>query len=127
MGNIFDNPAAFEPFFCDVIVVEGRRANPAGSPKAGTRTVRGTFRASVVDNGFSDPIAAADAESGVRSFTVSVPAGEWLERTEPQVGDRVRVESVGGRAARLPPLAVCSVGLMPGCVWTFEAREVCNG
>lgn len=86
--------------------------------------MRGTFRASVVDAGFADPISDGDAESGVRAFSVSVPAGEWLERTAPQVGDRIKVESVCGRAVKLPTLAVASVGLLPGGVWTFGAREV---
>ena len=109
----FDIRPAFAPFFSDTIVVDGVR------PFAGvSRRVSGTFKACVIDCGFSDAMSEADAESDVREFSVSLPAGEWIDRTRPQVGDRIRLAD--GRQ-----LAVAHVNSLAGDTWSMTAREVC--
>lgn len=111
MSDIFHNPAAYDPFFSDTIVVDGVR------PFAdGTRTVSGTFRACVLDNGYADGFDA-DAESTVRTFSVQVKAGDWVDETRPQVGDRITL-------ACGVTLAISSVNNLVGDVWTMTAKEV---
>ena len=114
MSSIFHNAAAMAPFFDDVIIVEGRRTS---SDHNGTRSISGTFRACVIDNGFADPIAAGDAESNVRTYTIITPVGGWLERTPPQTGDRITLEN--GRR-----LAVQRINALDAGDWTLTAKEV---
>ena len=120
MPGTFQMPAsAFAPFFDEVISVEGRRSatlSADGAP-AVTRNVSGSFYACVFDNGFADPLADADAESGVRTFSITVRAGDWIEGTKPQTGDRVHL-------ADGTLLAVNSVGMLAGDTWVLTAREV---
>ena len=114
MSSIFHNPAAMSPFFDDVIIVKGVRASASQTSQT---PICGTFRACVFDNGFADPIASADAESNVRTFTIITPAGEWLERNPPQVGDTVAMD---GR----PPLRVARIDSLDGDEWVMTAKEV---
>ena len=107
--------AALAPFFDETIVVEGKRKHGSG-----TRSVRGTFNACVFDNGFADPFAEADAESNVRTFSVSVRAGDWIERTHPQLGDRITFNKQGSTIN----LAVSRVESLLGDIWALTAREV---
>ena len=107
--------AALAPFFDETIVVEGKRKHGSG-----TRSVRGTFNACVFDNGFADPFAEADAESNVRTFSISVRAGDWIERTPPQTGDRI---SIDGQSQTFK-LAVSRVDSVLGDTWTCTAKEV---
>lgn len=113
MHNLFDNPAAFAPFFDDVIVVEGVRPSADGA----ARKVEGSFSASVVYNGFSEPLMEGDADSDVRTYSVSIRSGDWVDGTKPQVGDRVRLAD-GTR------LAVSRTDNLLGEIWTLTAREV---
>ena len=106
----FDRPSAFRRFYDDEIVVEAQRAG---------RSVKGTFKACVFDSGFAEPFADADAETDVRSFSVSVRAGDWIDAKPPQVGDRIALVREGFSYS----LAVKSVS--PGVGdWCMDAREV---
>ena len=144
MSSIFHNAAAMAPFFDDVIVVEGVRAStpqplnpstpqplnnstsqPLNNPtiqQSNNQTIpqptriRGTFRACVIDNGFADPVAAGDAESSVRTYTIVTPAGEWLAHTPPQTGDRITLSN--GRH-----LAVQAINSIDAADWTITAKE----
>ena len=120
MPSVFDNPDAFGPFFDETIVVEGKR--PASRAAGASRPVKGTFRACVFDNGFADPFAEGDADSNVRTFSVSVRPGDWIEGTPPQPGDRITLERDGFSFH----LAVKDVTPTFGS-WTVAAREVKNG
>jgi len=108
-------PNAFAPFFDETIVVEGVRKHGSG-----TRSVRGSFKACVFDSGFADPFAEADAESNARAFSVSVRAGDWLDRTPPQTGDRISFDKQGLSFK----LAVSRVESLFGDTWTLTAKEV---
>lgn len=120
----FASPAAFAPFFREAVAVEGRREAIPALNGGGTvaRSVRGTFRACVMDCGFAEPLADGDATCSARVYAVSVRKGDWVDRTPPRVGDRVRA-TVGGRSASL---VVTSVSCGED-VWTAEAREVLDG
>ena len=109
-------PSAFSVFFDCPISVEGERAH---SSQAG-RKVAGSYMACVFDNGYVDPFAEADAESNVRSFGISVKAGDWLDNEPPQVGDRITLPQ-GNINFKL---AVFRVESILGDTWTLTAREV---
>lgn len=104
------------PFFDETIVVEGVRPGVADGT---TRTVKGTFKACVFDNGLADPFADADAESNVRTFSISVRARDWIERTPPQTGDRISIDRPGITFK----LAVSRVDSVLGDTWTCTAKE----
>ena len=112
MHNLFDNPAAFAPFFDDEIVVEGRRKDDDG-----TRKVEGSFSACVVYNGFSEALMEGDADSDVRTYSISIRSGDWVDGSKPQVGDRVRL-------ADGTQLAVSRTDNLLGDIWSLTAREV---
>lgn len=86
MASLFDNPAAFAPFFRDRVAVEGTRAG---------RRVAGTFRACVLDQGLDD-VVAEDSTSTVRrriAVTFMVGGESWpKDGTVPQKGDRVTLD-----------------------------------
>ena len=113
MNSFFDNPAAIAPFFDDVIVVEGVRPFADG----GRRKVQGTFSACVLDAGFSEPLIEGDADSDVRTYSVSIRSGDWVDGTKPQVGDRVQL-------ANGTLLAVSRTDNLLGDIWSLTAREV---
>jgi hypothetical protein len=136
MPGIFHNSAAFVPFFDCVISVEGLRASSSSGSAAPTlaaataaRKVSGTFKACVFDNGFADPFAAADADSNVRTFSISVRAGDWIERTPPQIGDRITIHEEmevpeGALCPKSHALTVSRVDSVTGDIWSFRAKEV---
>ncbi len=103
---------AFSPFFDRRISVEGSRLFAPGQ----TRGVAGTYCACIFDNGFADPFADADAASAVRTYSISVLAGDWLDHEPPQVGDRVTCGDI--------KLAVSRVNSVLGDTWELTAREV---
>ena len=105
--------SAFDPMLCDTIVVEGKR-NVSGSV---TRPVSGTFRASVMENGYAEPTSDQDAERKVLMIVVWVKEGDWIEKSPPQVGDRIFLEN--GRQ-----FAVKEAGAPFGGIWPMEAWEV---
>jgi hypothetical protein len=109
----FNCPAAFSPFFDDAIVVEGVRSSADG----GRRKVQGTFSACVLDTGFAEPLMEGDADSDVRTYSVSIRSGDWVDGTKPQVGDRVRL-------ADGTQLAVSRTDNLLGEIWSLTAREV---
>jgi hypothetical protein len=109
----FNCPAAFSPFFDDAIVVEGVRSSADG----GRRKVQGTFSACVLDTGFAEPLMEGDADSDVRTYSVSIRSGDWVDGTKPQVGDRVRLTNG-------TQLAVSRTDNLLGENWSLTAREV---
>lgn len=112
MNSFFNNPAAFAPFFGDVIAVSGRRRADGE-----VREFAGTFSACVLETSFSDAAVETDADSSVRTFSVSVATGDWLDGQRPQIGDRIRL-------ADGLTLAVSHVDNLAGDTWTLSAREV---
>lgn len=120
MPDIFHNTAAVAQFFTDCISVEGLRAfilSASGDAADTARKVSGTYSACVFPNGFADPFAEADADTDVRTFTILIPAGEWLDHTHPQVGDLVTLDSG-------EQLAVSRIDSLTGDTWSLTAKEV---
>lgn len=108
----FNPRNAFAPFFGDVIAVSGRRRVDGE-----VRDFSGTFSACVLETSFSDASVETDADSSVRTFSVSVASGDWLDGQRPQIGDRIKL-------ADGLPLAVSHVDNLAGDTWTLAAREV---
>lgn len=106
MASLFDNPAAFAPFFRDRVAVEGTRA--------GGRRVAGTLRACVLDQGLDDVVAEDSASTVRRRYSVVVRRADWFDVEAPRPGFKVALED--GTA-----LSVQSVGSMPG-MYVLEAR-----
>ena len=104
--------SVFSPFFDRRISVEGKRPFTPGH----SRKVAGTFQACVFDNGPSDPLMDTDAGTNVRTFSISVRAGDWLDHTPPQTGDTITIGEVR--------TAVSRVETVTGDTWTLTAREV---
>lgn len=113
---------AFSPFFDTLVSVEGDRAASTG----GTTRIAGTYSACVFDNSFALPFSEADVDSSVRTFSVHVLAGDWLERKPPQVGDRITVANAEPCTPELPSiqLAVSKIDSLFGDVWMFTAKEI---
>lgn len=87
MASIFDNPAAFAPFFRDRVAVEGTRA--------GGHRVAGTFRACVLDQGLDDVVAEGSTSTVRRRIAVTFMVGgdSWpKDGTVPQRGDLVTLD-----------------------------------
>lgn len=80
MISIFHNPAAFAPFYDDVVAVEGAAGRPL-------RT--GPLAACVLDQGLDDPVAEGGVASARRRFTVSIRVADWPASRPPQIGDVV--------------------------------------
>ena len=116
------NSRAFRHFFDEPIVVEGERPclDTAQGASPSARSVKGTFLACVFDNGLSSPFADSDVDTDVRTFSISVRARDWIERTPPQLGDRISLDSNGISFK----LAVSRVESLLGDIWTVTAKEV---
>ena len=86
----FNNSAAFEPFFDEIVEITATR--PSG-------VIAGAFRACVLPITFVDPYASVDSSSEVQKFSVLIPKngeGAWIERivgSKPVIGDRVDLKS----------------------------------
>lgn len=108
---------AFSPFFDTSISVEGNR-------KSGN--VAGTYNACVFDNGFADPMIEVDGDTTVRTYSIMIKAGDWLEERPPQIGDRITIGNSTDCARDLPliRLAVSSVDSLLGDTWSMTATEV---
>lgn len=108
---------AFSQFFDVPISVTGKR-------KSGN--VAGTYDACVFDNGYADPMMETDADTSVRTYSIMIKAGDWLEMRPPQVGDRIAVNVSSDCARDLPTinLAVSSVDSLLGDTWSLTATEV---
>ena len=132
MPDIFHNSAAFTPFFGCVISVEGLRASSSSGSAAPTlaaataaRKVSGSFEAYITDNGFANAFAAADADSNVRTFSISMRAINWSERTPPQIGDRITIQESKETPSLVGlSLAVSRVDSVTGDTWFLTAKEV---
>ena len=118
MTNPFsDFKAAFIPFFDIPVAVEGLRENGK---------VAGTFMACVFDNGFAAPFTDTDVDSTIRTYSISIMAGDWLEKLPPQVGDKIMVSYADDCTPNLPNinLAVSHIDSLVGDIWTLTAKEV---
>lgn len=113
-----DCDKAFAPFFDTPIAVEGNRADG--------KRVAGNFIACVFDNGFADPFTEADADSTIRTFSISIIAGDWLEGKPPQVGDKIYVSNPDDCTPDLPNLvlAVSRIDSILGDTWVLTAKEI---
>ena len=106
MGGMFDCPGAFDPFFDDLVSVEGR---------VGDRVVKtGAIPACVFDQGLDDPLSDEDTHTNRRRFSVTIRARDWLEVDGPQVGFTVELKD-GLK------LSVTSVAVVHGD-YAIEAR-----
>lgn len=108
---------AFSMFFDTPISVSGER--PSGS-------IAGNFNACVFDQGFADAFSEGDADTTIRTFSISILAGDWLEQKPPQIGDKVVINKPTSCAPNLPVLnlVVSHIDQLLGDVWIFTAREV---
>ena len=106
MTSIFDNPYAFDPFFDDIVSVEGR---------IGDCVVKtGAIPACVFDQGLDDPLSDEDTHTNRRRFSVTIRACDWPEVDGPRIG--FTLELADGRR-----LAVDSVSVVQGD-YQIEAR-----
>ena len=79
MPSIFDNPAAFAPFFGDDVMVRGATGE--------RRHVAAAMKCCVFDRGFADAYADDSTASGVRMIEVLFPVREWPYPEPPLPGD----------------------------------------
>lgn len=86
MAGMFDNPGPFDPFFDDVVCIEGVRDG---------RTVCETVPACVMDQGFDDPLTDVSTETNRRKVEVTVRRSDWREILPPQTCDVVRLDDGG--------------------------------
>ena len=104
---LFDNPAAFAPFYDDVVAVEGTRTD---------RVLKtGPLAACVFDQGLDDPLADGDVSSVRRRYSISIRVADWPDTAPPQIGDTVLLADGNGR------LSVLSVARSLGDI-VMEAR-----
>ena len=85
MPSPFFNPAAFTPFYDQLVVVNGAAQ-------------RGTFKACVFEEGFDDPLSEVSVETDTRSAVIVIPKtgdGGWNCQERPRVGDKVTILSWG--------------------------------
>jgi len=85
MPSIFHNPAAFAPFFDQSVGYHGLAQS-------------GTFKASVCEDGLSDPLAEASVDTDVKAVVVTIPKfgeGGWNHTSRPRVGDKITLLSWG--------------------------------
>ncbi len=123
MKTIFtDTQNAFEPFFDTPVFVKGRRPDERNEIKL----VSGTFYACVFDQGFANPILDADADTDVKTYTIQIRAGDWLNKLPPQIGDEVQIGKQMECAPNAPSskLVISQVGELVGDVWDLQAKEV---
>lgn len=105
-------------FFDTPIAVSGKRTN--GS-------VAGNFMACVFDQGFAEAFSDGDADTSIRTFSISILAGDWLESKPPQIGDKVTLLNKDLATAPTIPnmnLVVSHIDQLVGDVWIFTAKEV---
>lgn len=89
MPGTFQMPAsAFNSFFDEPIIVEGRRlANLSSNPgPAGARNVSGRFKACVFDDGAVDLAADSVASSDEKAFTLRIRKADWTYEFPPWRG-----------------------------------------
>jgi hypothetical protein len=118
--NLFglDCSKAFSMFFDTPIAVSGDRANGR---------VAGNFNACVFDQGFASAFSEADADTTIHTYSISILAGDWLEKNPPQIGDKVVIgKPTFSTSPNLPTinLVVSHIDQLLGDVWIFTAREV---
>lgn len=106
--SLFDNPAAFAPFYDDTVAVEGTRE--------GRVLKTGPLAACVFDQGLDDPIGEGDTASTRRRYTISIRFADWPDTFMPQNGDIVTLADGNGS------LTVLSVARSLGD-YVLEARS----
>lgn len=81
MGGMFDCPGAFDPFFDDLVAVEGR---------VGDRVVKtGAIPACVFDQGFDEPLQDESTATVRRLYNVVVRIADWPYVALPNAGCHV--------------------------------------
>lgn len=118
MTNPFEfSRDAFAQFFDTPISVGGKRKGI---------NVSGTYNACVFDNGFAQPIIETDSDTSVRTYSIMIKAGDWLEERPPQVGDKITISNSTDCARDLPiiKLVISSVDSLLGDTWSLTATEV---
>lgn len=85
MHNMFDNPAAFKPFFGDPIVATYKGMRREGGVSRRILMPMDVYvqRVAKKDGVQGDAVAMARSHS----WTVSFPSDKWLDVTEPQISD----------------------------------------
>ncbi len=89
MPSIFNNPAAFAPFFDSLVAVEGKRTPRSGSARAAV--FRSPIKACVIDLGMDDPLMDGSTGTNRRRWSVRVRIQDWPEVDPPQIGDRLHI------------------------------------
>lgn len=117
MNSFWQDNKAFAPFFDTPIAVERQLSNVR---------LAGNYTASVTDNGFAVPFADADIDSTVRTYSIEIMAGDWLENKPPQVGDKIVIDLSTPCTPNLPllTLAVSHIESVIGTTWSMTAKEI---
>lgn len=112
MPSIFHNPAAFAPFYDQLVAVKGDAQV-------------GTFKACAFEDGLDDPLSEASPAADRRRISVCIPKrgdGGWNCENPPKRGDTLTVLSWGG-VEGVDNFAVEKVmDFMDS--WMLSAREV---
>lgn len=111
MPTMFQNDAAFTPFFDELVAVEGKRSGHAFA---------GSFRCCVLEQGNDELLSDGSTSADRRRITVSIARrGEnaWpADGSRPQIGDVVK--RTDGSTWK-----VCNVSLPLAESFDLEARE----
>lgn len=67
-----------------------------------------------------------DSDTTVRTYSIMIQAGDWIEKRPPQIGDRITINNSTDCARDLPliNMAVSSVDSLLGDTWSLTATEV---
>lgn len=112
MPSLFDNPAAFAPFYDQLVAVKGAAQSV-------------TVKACVFEDGFDVPLSEASYGADRRHIAVCVPKygeGGWNCEMPPKRGDILTVLSWGGKEG-VDDFAVEKVADFMDS-WQLAAREV---
>jgi len=115
--SIFRNPAAFAPFYRDLVAVEGSR--PSGR---GVAVFRSPLKACVLDMGLDDPLSDASTGTNRRRWQIRVRLCDWPEVEPPTRGDLVHIPgefAIGGDPVKA---SVQSIARTDDC-YVLEVRQ----
>lgn len=108
--GMFDAQEAFEPFFDDLLIVEGARDGAS---------VAATVHACVLDEGFEEPLTDDGTSSTRRAIVAHIPRKgphRWSFTWQPQIGDTL-VNAFGVR------FSIYKVELFDGGEFICKARQ----
>ena len=120
MPSIFNNPAAFAPFFDSLVAVEGKRTPRSGCARAAV--FRSPIKACVIDLGMDDPLMDGSTGTNRRRWSVRVRFADWPEVDPPQVGDKLHIPGEFEIAGEPVKAAVQSINRTDDC-FIMEARQ----